>query len=145
MYTINVKSHINTSPTKLLKIWRKPQILLKYATNIKKLEILKREKNRVLTAWEVEIDKILLKWSQWDALDAKKMRIDFKLYEGIFNQYQGSWIISQTNQGCFMLELCVDVDWKIPCFEPAVLRKLRWATDIIFRDFIESIKTLCCA
>jgi len=140
MYTINVKSHINVSPAKLLKIWRNPKILLQHATSIKKLEILKREKNRLLTEWEVEIDKIIIRWSQWDMLDAKSGLINFKMHEGEFNKYVGAWSVLSDGKGGTNLSVSANIDWGIPLFEPHAKRMLEKTTLYIFNDFIRVIK-----
>jgi ribosome-associated toxin RatA of RatAB toxin-antitoxin module len=142
MYTINVKSHINASPAKLLKIWRNPKILLQYATSIKKLEVLKREKNRILTAWEVEIDKIIIKWRQWDMLDAKNGLINFKMQDGEFEKYGGSWWIISDGAGGATLSVTANIDWGIPKLEIYVKKALEGKTRLLFKGFLKSIKKL---
>jgi len=142
MYTINVKSHINASPAKLLKIWRNPKILLKYATSIKKLEIIKREKNRLLTAWEVEFDKLALKWRQWDVLDTTIGIINFKLDSGDFARYHGVWTISPSGENASTLTLEAAIDWGIPKLEMYVKKSLERKTRLLFKKFLQSIKKI---
>ena len=136
---------VDISPRQLMRAWRNPSVLLKSAENIKKLDVVRREKNLLLTQWEVEIDKVVLSWRQWDTLDLKKGRIDFKLQEGVFSKYEGSWQISRPHKDSVMLELCVNIDWGLPLFEPVALKRLRRVSGIVLRNFVESIKRACIA
>ena len=140
MYTISLKSHVEAAPAKLLKIWRKPEILLNSAKSIKRLKVIRREKNRLLTLWEVEIDKVTLSWRQWDILSIKSGVIEFKMEDGEFNRCEGRWDILPDHDKKTALHLTVHMDWGIPTLEPYVKSSLMKKTRMIFRSFMASIK-----
>jgi len=140
MYSVSLTTNIDIPPDQLLKIWRRPKILLKEAKNIKKLDIVKRQKNKVLTDWEVEIDDVVLKWRQWDKLDAKKGTISFMLDKGDFAKYFGCWQIMPHGKNKTHLRVDVSIDWGIPKFEPHARRKLQKVTARVFKEFTLAIK-----
>lgn len=140
MYNISLKCYINVSPARLIRIWRKPQILLREAKNIKNLKVIKREKDKIFSSWEVEVSKVGLRWRQFDSLDFKKGVIDFKMHDGEFKRYEGTWQILPTKDGKTLLKLSVDIDWGIPTAEPYVKKALERKSRLLFKSFLESIK-----
>ena len=140
MYSISLRSYINIKPRNLLKIWRKPEVLLKYATNIKRLKVIKREKEKVITSWEVEVDKVKLRWRQLDVLDFKNRIVFFTMQSGEFKKYFGNWRVSPTKKEKTALQLDVDIDWGIPVLEPYVKNALERRSRLLFKGFLKSIK-----
>ena len=114
MYHLTLKRYIDIQPIRLIRIWRQPTILLKQARNIKKLKVIKRNRNVIFTLWEVEIDNVLLRWRQCDELDFKNGIINFKMYGGDFKQYEGKWYVLPTNNRKTLLYVDVTIDWGIP-------------------------------
>jgi len=140
MYSISQKSYINICPIHLIKIWRHPEILLKEATNIKNLKVTKREKDKIYTSWEVEVDKVRLRWRQYDYLDFKKGVINFRMRDGEFKKYQGFWRVLPTKKKKTLLILNLSIDWGIPVLEPYVKSVLERKTLLLFKSFLRSIK-----
>jgi len=139
MYAIDIKKHTYASPRQLLRIWRNPQVLLKSATSIKKFEVLKRDKNNTFTAWDVDVDKVLIKWNQQDSLDIKNGLINFKICDGEFNGYDGVWSIKSVSRKIVELSVHVNIDWGIPILAPYVEKMLQKKTYRIFLNFINII------
>ncbi|MFH1771516.1 MAG: SRPBCC family protein [Candidatus Omnitrophota bacterium] len=140
MYQINLKSLINVPPVRLLRIWQKPDLLLSKAPNLKSLKVITKEANTMVTAWEVEIAKIRIKWQQRDILDTDKANISFKLERGDFNRYEGCWQITPTKKGKSILSVSAVIDWGIPAFEEALSPVLERKSRLMFRSFMQSIR-----
>ncbi len=141
MYSLSLKVYI-TKPQweDLFYIWEDPFSLLKKAERIKNVKILKREKNKLYTRWEVDIEGASLSWYEEDTLDREKGLINFKMQSGDFGDYFGYWKITPTRRGKLKLELKANYDWGIPVLEPYVRKVLERKTRIMLRSFLQVIK-----
>jgi ribosome-associated toxin RatA of RatAB toxin-antitoxin module len=92
--------------------------------NVKSLKIIKQpEENRVVTAWEAEIEGALLCWKEEDYFDDLNQEVRFSMLEGNYKGYRGRWLIEPANIGC-RLTLEADFDWGIPMLEKYVGKAL---------------------
>ncbi|MCM8774663.1 MAG: hypothetical protein NC820_08070 [Candidatus Omnitrophica bacterium] len=142
MYEITLREYIDIEPKQLLRIWFKPECLLREAKKIKRLKIIKRDKNIIFSFWEVEVDNVCFNWRQIDELDIQRGIVNFKMYGGEFKDYKGIWYILPTNNNKTLLYLTVTIDWGIPVLEPYVKKVLERKTRLLFRGFLKSIKVV---
>ncbi len=95
-----------------------------FMQNVKSLKIIKQlEDNRVVTAWEAEIEGVSLCWKEEDCFDDLNQEIRFSMLEGNYKGYRGRWLIEPNPQGC-KLTLEADFDWGIPILEKYVGKAL---------------------
>jgi ribosome-associated toxin RatA of RatAB toxin-antitoxin module len=140
MYSLNLRINIDVPRSSLIKIWRRPDILLKEAKNIERLRITKRDKYSIYTDWLVKIDGMQLGWKQRDKLSLKEGIINFRAIDGEFKKYQGVWRIMPNENNKTLLEVEVTIDWGIPVLEKHVKKSLEKKSRFLFRRFLESIK-----
>jgi ribosome-associated toxin RatA of RatAB toxin-antitoxin module len=92
--------------------------------NVKSLKIVKQlGDNKVVTAWEADIEGVLLCWKEEDCFDDLNQEIRFSMLEGNYKGYRGRWLIEANPQGC-KLTLEADFDWGIPILEKYVGKAL---------------------
>ena len=94
----------------------------------------------MLTAWEIEIEGVAVRWRQWDCLNAKTGTIGYKMEDGDFDQYGGEWKIISDGAHGSLLSLKSDIDWGIPRLEPYLLKPLQKKTTLLFKGFLKSIQ-----
>lgn len=91
-----------------------------FMRNVKSLKVIKQlENNRVVTAWEAEIEGVLLCWKEEDFFDDLNQEIRFSMLEGNYKGCRGRWLIEANPQGS-RLTLEADFDWGIPILEKYV-------------------------
>ena len=88
--------------------------------NVKSIKIIKHlEDNKVVTAWEADIEGVLLCWKEEDCFDDLNHEIKFSMVEGNYKGYRGRWLI-ESAEGGSKLTLEADFDWGIPMLEKYV-------------------------
>ncbi len=140
MYKIHLQTQINTSLKNLFTLWKKPNLLLKHASSLNDLKVIKRKGDIIDTRWDLDIKGLNLVWYQQDILNKDKGRIDFAVTKGDFVDYRGFWLVTPLENNRVKLELDASFDWKIPVLEPYVKESLQRKTKTIFKSFFSSIK-----
>lgn len=135
-----MKTYIKTTKEDLFNLWYNPGLLLKYASNIKNLIILKKGDHRLLTRWEVEIEKARFFWVQEDILDEPAGRITFSMQEGDFGAFKGEWRVYPLKSGLVKVEFKAYFDWGLTVLKPYVEKVLRRKTRVMGKSFLKSIK-----
>ncbi|RKY45004.1 MAG: hypothetical protein DRP80_00170 [Candidatus Omnitrophota bacterium] len=141
MYSLFLKIYINQPKAEdLSSIWENPASLLEKAYKIKTLKVIKKEKNRLYTRWEVDIEGAILSWYEEDILDRERGLINFKMRSGDFGDFFGYWKIVPTRWGKLRLEFKVNYDWGIPVLEPYVKRVLEKKARVMWKSFLQAVK-----
>jgi len=129
MPRIQVCVNIKKPKEEVYELIKKMEDFPSFMHNVRSLKVIKQlGDNRVVTAWETEIEGVLLCWKEEDCFDDANLEIRFSMLEGNYNGYYGRWRI-ETNQGGCKLTLEADFDWGIPILEkyvgPALVDKAR--------------------
>ena len=123
-----------------MKIRRYPHKLCAHTKMINSLTVIKRNKENVVTEWNVNVDGLNLTWQQKDTLDLKNNRVSFEQENGVFAQYYGCWEIIPAGARQCTLKLRVNMDWGIPVLKPYVGSILKKKSVLIFKRFLDIIK-----
>lgn len=141
MYRVALKTYIDhTNINDVARLWDNPFVLLQRAQSIKNLRILKREKNKLLTRWEIDVEGAQLSWYEEDVLERDKGIVKFQMREGDFGNYWGFWRILPSRAGKIKLELKAHYDWGLTVLEPHVKRMLEKKTKVMLKSFLRAIK-----
>ncbi len=91
LYRIQVKRTLAASRWQILRMLAHVEEFPSFMPSVKKCEVFSRGKNRVETAWNVDLNSIPLQWKQEEIFDFKNLTISFKATEGDFEHFQGEW------------------------------------------------------
>jgi ribosome-associated toxin RatA of RatAB toxin-antitoxin module len=120
MPRIKVCVNIKKPGTEVYGLIKKMEDFPGFMHNVKSLKIIKQlEENKVVTAWEAEIEGVLVCWKEEDCFDDLSQEIRFSMLEGNYKGYRGRWLVEQANSGS-KLTLEADFDWGIPTLEKYV-------------------------
>ena len=124
MPRIKVCVNIKKPKEEVYELIKKMEDFPGFMHNVRSLKIIKQlEDNRVVTAWEAEIEGVLLCWKEEDCFDDANLEIRFSMLEGNYKGYRGLWRI-EGNQSRCKLTLEADFDWGIPILEKYVGKAL---------------------
>lgn len=129
MPRIKVCVNIKKPQAEVYELIRKMDGFPGFMQNIKSLKIIKHpEENKIVTAWEAEIEGVLLRWKEEDCFDDLNREVRFSMLEGNYKGYRGRWLVESRDSGS-RLTLEADFDWGIPMLEkyvgPALKEKAR--------------------
>jgi len=120
MPRIRVRVKIKKKQDEVYELLKKMEEFPGFMKNIKSLKIIKHlEENKIVTAWEAEIEGALLCWKEEDCFDDLIREIRFSMLEGNYKGYRGRWLVESAESGC-RLTLEADFDWGIPMLEKYV-------------------------
>jgi ribosome-associated toxin RatA of RatAB toxin-antitoxin module len=123
MPKIEVSITIKRLPEAVYKVVRDMESFPQYIRDIKSLKIIKRAGDKVITAWETEIDGAPVSWKEEDLFYDENHEIKFNMVDGNYKQYYGSWSMER-NDNDTKLTLKANFDWGIPVLEKYVTKAL---------------------
>jgi coenzyme Q-binding protein COQ10 len=128
MVIIEVSKLVKQDKNKVYSILKNMEEFPQFMKGVKKLSIIERDDNRLVTHWEVEIDGAIVMWKEEDIFDDKETTINFKMIEGDYKSYGGNWRVEDAPKGA-KITIIANFDWGIPNFEryvgPVLERKAR--------------------
>lgn len=124
MPTIEVSIIIKRPQNEIYKVIKNMEDFPNFMRDIKNLKIIKRSDNKIITAWEAEIDGAPVNWKEEDYFDDVNHEVKFNMLEGNYKEYYGTWQIKSHHKYA-RLTLSANFDWGIPILEKYVGKALR--------------------
>ena len=125
MPRIKVCVLIKKPKEEVYELLKKMEDFPSFMHNVRSLKVIKQlGDNRVVTAWETEIEGVLLCWKEEDCFDDLNQEIRFTMLEGNYSSCRGRWLIEGGDRGS-RLTLEADFDWGIPILEKYVGKALK--------------------
>ena len=110
-----------------------------FMKDIKRLEIIDKLTDNYVTAWWVEVEGNIVKWKEEDIFDKKKSKIEFKMIDGDYKNYEGQWTFKRTGR-LTQVQIEADFDWGIPVLEQHVSRVLEKRAKFAFDGMLKAPK-----
>jgi len=139
MVNIELSMAVKQERKEVYNILRDIEEFPKFMRSVKKIEIMEKDLNRLVTHWEVDIEGVKLTWREEDLFDDVRMKIRFKMLEGDYKNYEGEWKIDETPKGT-EISISVNFDWGIPVFEKFVGDALSRKAKTYLKGMLRSLK-----
>lgn len=128
-YSVEVKRVLPAGRWRILQFLTNAEDFPSYMPSVKKCELLSRSRNKVETAWTVDLGGIPLKWKQEEHFDFKKFTISFRATEGDLQEFKGEWKLIPIGPRQTEVQIQVKVAIGIPQVEkivgPALVSKIK--------------------
>ncbi|MFH1578233.1 MAG: SRPBCC family protein [Candidatus Omnitrophota bacterium] len=139
MPTITVSEIIKANKQKVYALLKDMEQFPKFMRDVKKITVLKRLPDRQTTAWEVEIDSLLVKWNQIDVFNDARCKINFQMTKGDYHAYKGCWSLSDSGRYT-QISLRTELNWGLPILEKHVNRTLTKKAKLGLLGILKAIK-----
>lgn len=139
MPVIKLSTKINRNKPIVYNLLKNMHDFPTFMRDIKKLEIIKKDNNKLITSWEVEIDGANVIWKEEDSFNDKEMSLKFRMIEGDYKEYEGEWRLENTLSGS-KINLTVYFDWGVPALEKLVGNILEKKARKALRSMLKAIK-----
>lgn len=139
MPIIEVSKLIKQDKNKAYNLLKNIESFPEFMRNIRSIKILERGEKKIITSWNIAIDGAEIFWKEEDFFDEENCKIHFKMLEGDYNKYTGTWSVGKDNKGSRII-LKVDIDWGafgLAKFVGAILEK---KTKCALRGMLLAIK-----
>lgn len=87
-----------------------------FMENVTTVQMLSNDGKRKVAAWELVIDDAPLNWIEEAVYDKKRLRVDFRATEGVFERFDGFWQVHPKDNGC-TVELQLEYEVGLPEIE----------------------------
>lgn len=139
MQKLEVSILIKDTPISVYNAIKDMERFPDFMRDVKKLKIIKRAPEAIVTAWEVEIEGVLIKWKEEDIFDDEKLELNFSALEGDYKDYQGRWKIFKED-GQTRLIINAHFDLGSPILEKYVGRILEKRARLALWGMLKAIK-----
>lgn len=143
---VQAKILINAPREKVFDMARSVEDYPAFMPDVEEVEILERdmEKGIAKVRWvaKVEVGSISKKvrWIEQEIWDTKNLKGEFKLIEGDYKHYYGTWEFNEKPDGQTLLALNIDFDLGLPLVGPLINKLLDKLMLTNCQGMLEAIK-----
>ena len=122
MATVNSTTTINAPVDKVYAIAQDVTKFPDYMSNVKSIEIVERDGDRVVAKWvgEVEDLHIKIRWTEEDIWDPVARTCTFRQLEGDYKTMQGVWRFVDLGDGTSRFDSELEVVYDVPLIGPLI-------------------------
>lgn len=121
MQTVEAKVWINAPLAKVYEIAKDIQSFPSFMAELKSLQVLSSENNKVISEWTGTVSSLGLKvkWTQEDLWHDETHTCTFRQVEGDYDQMEGVWRFSEEKEGT-LFESTLRYEYVVPGLGPLV-------------------------
>jgi predicted amino acid dehydrogenase/ribosome-associated toxin RatA of RatAB toxin-antitoxin module len=127
----------------VLRLLTRVQEFPRYLPSILECKVLSRERNRVVSSWLVEMEKVPIAWKEEEILDLRQFMIRFRALEGDLEKFEGCWKLVEHPSGGTELFVEATIKLGIPVFEIVaggiIAAKIQRYFDSLLKAFEEEL------
>jgi ribosome-associated toxin RatA of RatAB toxin-antitoxin module len=84
-----------------------------FMPDVESVTVLERHPSHIVTRWKTLVEDAPIEWTEEDRFDEVAPRIDYRLIEGDFDVFEGSWSFVE-EAGLTRVRLTVEYDFGVP-------------------------------
>lgn len=139
MTTIELSVTVNQAKEQVYNILKNIEQFPSFMRDVRKIETIESKPSGLVTLWEVNIDGAMVTWKEEDIFDDEATSVKFKMLEGDYIVYTGTWDIKSLSHKT-KINLFVNIDWGVPAFV-----KFPEVKNILLRKTKKSLKSMLIA
>lgn len=105
-----------------------------YTDTVRTVDVTQVDEDRIVSSWEVNFNRGILRWTEEDHFKHNLYRIDFRQIAGDIDHFAGHWIVREDEDACVIL-FVADLDLGLPGFN----EMLEPIAELALRDNIRAI------
>ena len=141
---LNLLRHLKAPASEAFRIVEEIERFPDFMENVTTVEVLSNDGKKKLAAWEMVIDEAPLNWIEEAVYDKKKLRVEFRSTEGVFDRFDGFWQGHAKPSGC-TVELQLEYEVGLPEIEdiigPILKKRLTANLELMLKCIEERAKT----
>lgn len=117
VFSIRASRVLTAKRWQVIRLLTRVQDFSLYLPNILECKVLSRERNRVVSSWLVEMEKVPIAWKEEEVLDLRHGEIRFRALGGDLEKFEGLWKLQEHSPGSTELSVTATIKLGIPVFE----------------------------
>jgi len=143
VYAVTTSRVLPAKRWQVLRLLTRVEDFPRYLPSILECKVLSRERNRVVSSWLVEMEKVPISWKEEETLDLRQFTIRFRAVEGDLEKFEGCWKLVKHASGGTELFIEAAIKLGIPVFEEVaggiIADKVRNYFDSLMKTFEEEL------
>jgi len=143
IYAVSTSRVLPAKRWQVLRLLTRVEAFPCYLPSILECKVLSRERNRVVSSWLVEMEKVPISWKEEEILDFRRGMIRFRTLGGDLERFEGCWKFADHPSGGTELFLEATIKVGIPVFEIVaggiVAKKVHSYFDSLLKAFEEEL------
>lgn len=140
MSVIEISIVIRQSIGRVYELIKNMEQFPSFMKSVRKVEIIEKDSNRLITYWEVDLKGASVIWKEEDVFDDDIKSIKFRMIEGDYKDYHGRWLLKELNKKSTQVIISANFDWGIPAFEKFVGSVLERKARTLLKGMLKAIK-----
>ena len=105
-----------------------------YTNTVRTVDVTQVDEDRIVSSWEVNFNRGILRWTEEDHFNPALYRIDFQQIAGGIDHFSGHWTVREDEEACVIV-FVADLDLGLPGFNDM----LEPIAELALRDNIRAI------
>ena len=115
MPSVKVATTIRREKDAVYQALKKLDDFPSFLKDVREIKIRSSNENKIISDWKVDIDGTPIEWTQETTFDKDEIR--FRMLEGDYEKYEGSWLLRESGCGTTRVELQAEFKWGVPGLE----------------------------
>jgi ribosome-associated toxin RatA of RatAB toxin-antitoxin module len=115
-----------------------------FMPDVQSVTIVERSPGRIVARWKTLVEDAPIEWLEEDVFDDAALRVDYRLIEGDFDVFEGSWTFVE-REGATHVTLGVEYDFGVPTLAeligPTLERKVRENSEMMLAALKNEIES----
>lgn len=112
----------------------------RFIAGVERIKVKRLSRDRVVSEWSIDIKGTKVKWKEQDTFDDKSLTIAFRMTEGDFASYSGSWNVLE-NGSSARLSFMLSIDWELHHLREEIIPELERKARLAARWMLREIKS----
>jgi len=119
---VRSETKIGAPVEKVFAIARDVEKFPQFMPNVKSIEVIERDGDRVVTKWTAEAEdlRIKIRWTEEDIWDPVAKTCEFRQIEGDYKTFRGVWRFIDQGGGTTTFESELEVEYDVPLIGPLI-------------------------
>lgn len=139
MAVLKASTTIRKDKHTLYSLFKNMEYFPRFISGIESLHTRRLGKNFLLSRWRINIDGTIVTWEEEDSFDDENLTVRFRMKEGDYGAYEGSWRFIEKDKGT-EVRLIAKVDWSLAGLSEETRRSLDRKAAFALRWMLREIR-----
>ena len=139
MALLKASTTIKQDRKTLYSLLKNMEYFPRFISGVESINVKRLSDHLVVSNWRINVDGTIVTWEEEDIFNDKNYSIDFRMREGDYGAYEGSWKLNENDKGT-EINLTAKIDWNFPQFTREISKALDKKAALALRWMLREIR-----
>ncbi len=139
MALLKASTTIKQDRKTLYSLLKNMEYFPRFISGVESINVKRLSDHLVVSNWRINVDGTIVTWEEEDIFNDKNFSIDFRMREGDYGAYEGSWKLIESDKGT-EINLTAKIDWNFPQLTREISKALDKKAALAFRWMLREIR-----